>query len=76
MKDIENNNCDLEKEIDNYNETKLFNEIEMPLALVLADMELTGIRVDRKYLLNLKVELETKMKLMEEEIYKFIQENR
>ena len=57
-------------EIDNYNETKLFNEIEMPLALVLADMELTGIRVDKEYLLNLKVELETKMKLMEEEIYK------
>lgn len=57
-------------EIDDYDETKLFNEIEMPLALVLADMELTGIRVDKKYLLNLKEELETKMKLMQEEIYK------
>ena len=57
-------------EIDDYDETKLFNEIEMPLALVLTDMELTGIRVDKKYLLNLKEELETKMKLMQEEIYK------
>ena len=57
-------------EIDDYDETKLFNEIEMPLALVLADMELTGIRVDKKYLLNLKEELETKMELMQEEIYK------
>ena len=57
-------------EIDDYDETKLFNEIEMPLALVLADMELTGIRVDKKYLLNLKEELEAKMKLMQEEIYK------
>lgn len=57
-------------EIDDYDETKLFNEIEMPLSLVLADMELTGIRVDKKYLLNLKEELETKMKLMQEEIYK------
>ena len=56
--------------IDDYDETKLFNEIEMPLSLVLADMELTGIRVDKKYLLNLKEELETKMKLMQEEIYK------
>ena len=33
-------------------------------------MELTGIRVDKKYLLNLKEELEAKMKLMQEEIYK------
>lgn len=57
-------------EIDDYDETKLFNEIEMPLSLVLADMELTGIRVDKKYLLNLKEELEAKMKLMQEEIYK------
>ena len=57
-------------EIDDYDETKLFNEIEMPLSLVLADMELTGIRVDKKYLLNLKEELETKMKSMQEEIYK------
>lgn len=57
-------------EIDNYDETKLFNEIEMPLAFVLADMELTGIRVDKEYLLNLKEELETKMKLMQEEIYR------
>ena len=57
-------------EIDDYDETKLFNEIEMPLSLVLADMELTGIRVDKKYLLNLKEELETKMELMQEEIHK------
>ena len=57
-------------EIDDYDETKLFNKIEMPLSLVLADMELTGIRVDKKYLLNLKEELETKMKSMQEEIYK------
>lgn len=57
-------------EIEDYDETKLFNEIEMPLSLVLADMELTGIRVDKKYLLNLKEELEIKMKLMQEEIYK------
>lgn len=57
-------------EIDDYDETKLFNEIEMPLSLVLADMELTGIRVDKKYLLNLKEELETKMESMQEEIYK------
>lgn len=57
------------EEIATYNETKLFEEIEMPLAFVLADMELTGIRADRNYLLKQKEELETKMKLMQDEIY-------
>lgn len=57
------------EEIATYKETKLFEEIEMPLAFVLADMELTGIRVDRNYLLKQKEELETKMKLMQNEIY-------
>lgn len=57
------------EEIATYNETKLFEEIEMPLAFVLADMELTGIRVDRNYLLKQKEELEAKMKLMQDEIY-------
>ena len=56
--------------IDEYGETKLFSEIEMPLAYVLIDMELTGIRVDKDYLLKLKDELEVKIKDMEEDIYK------
>ncbi len=57
------------EEIASYNETKLFEEIEMPLAFVLADMELTGIRADKNYLLKQKEELEAKMKLMQDEIY-------
>lgn len=57
------------EEIATYNETKLFEEIEMPLAFVLADMELTGIRADKNYLLKQKEELEAKMKLMQDEIY-------
>ena len=56
--------------IDEYGETKLFSEIEMPLAYVLIDMELTGIRVDKDYLLKLKDELEVKIKDMEQDIYK------
>src|SRR3989344_3861357 len=36
----------------------LFNEIEIPLAGVLAEMELNGIKVDRDYLVNLSKELE------------------
>ena len=42
------------KEIEDYKETDLFEKVEMPLAFVLADMELTGIRVDHNYLENLK----------------------
>ena len=49
---------------------ELFDKIEMPLTNVLADMEKTGIRVDRGYLKRLEEELQIQMKGIEEEIYK------
>lgn len=67
---IYNTRSDFLLKIDEYGETKLFSEIEMPLAYVLTDMELTGIRVDKDYLLKLKDELEIKIKDMEQDIYK------
>ena len=67
---IYNTKSDFLFKIDEYRETKLFSEIEMPLAFVLADMELTGIRVDKDYLLKLKEELEVKIKQWEQDIYK------
>lgn len=67
---INSTKSDFLLKIDEYGETKLFSEIEMPLAYVLIDMELTGIRVDKDYLLKLKDELEVKIKDMEEDIYK------
>ena len=67
---IYNTKSDFLLKIDEYGETKLFSEIEMPLAYVLIDMELTGIRVDKDYLLKLKDELEIKIKDMEQDIYK------
>ena len=48
----------------------LFNEIEMPLSYVLADMELTGIKVNCEYLEKVQVELKGKMEDKEQEIYK------
>ncbi len=48
----------------------LFSTIEMPLTYVLADMELTGIRVDTKYLKEVEVELKNKMDVLEQDIYK------
>ena len=50
-------------------EDKLFYDIEMPLTYVLADMELTGIRVNREYLKDVELMLKDKMENLEEEIY-------
>ncbi len=50
-------------------EEELFEQIEMPLASVLADMELTGIRVDVDYLEKVAEELKTQMDQIEEQIY-------
>ncbi len=58
------------KEIEDNNERSLFYDIEMPLSLVLADMELEGIRVDKNSLDKLSSELKTKLDNLEQEIYK------
>lgn len=50
-------------------ELYLFNEIEMPLAYVLADMEITGIKVDRNYLSEMSKSLEERMNTLTKEIY-------
>lgn len=47
----------------------LFREIEMPLSVVLADMELTGIKVDVEYLTKVQNELKEKIDIVEKEIY-------
>ena len=57
------------KEIEEAEEMDLFNNIEMPLSRVLADMEITGIKVNTDYLTNVEVELKEKMDKLEEEIY-------
>jgi DNA polymerase-1 len=50
-------------------ELDLFNNIEMPLAAVLADMENTGIKVDTAYLSEIETTLKQDMEKLEEEIY-------
>ena len=57
------------KKLEEDGELDLFNNIEMPLSYVLADMELTGIRVDVDYLSEVEKELKGKMGLVEQEIY-------
>ncbi len=46
--------------------TKLFEDIEMPLVKVLADMELTGVRVDVSALTESKTVLEAELKRLED----------
>lgn len=52
----------------------LYNEIEMPLVRVLADMELTGIRVDKSVLVSMQKVLKDKILELENRIYELTQE--
>lgn len=47
----------------------LFNDIEMPLSYVLADMELTGIKVDKDYLVTVQDKLKNDLEKLEKDIY-------
>ena len=55
--------------LNNEDDMYLFNDIEMPLAYVLADMEITGIKVNKEYLEETGIELEKRMNILTEEIY-------
>ena len=59
----------LEEELEKEAEKSLFEDIEMPLARVLADMELTGIKVDSEYLDEVAKDLEKHIADMEQAIY-------
>lgn len=51
--------------------TSLFNDIEMPLARVLADMESEGIRVDKQVLIDMGEEIKIKLELITKDIYNY-----
>ncbi|MFH0857089.1 MAG: DNA polymerase I [bacterium] len=53
-----------------YKSEKVFNEIEMPLVPVLADMEFAGIKIDISFLNNLSKRLTKGIGEIEEKIYK------
>lgn len=57
------------EELQKNNELDLFQKIEMPLSFVLADMELTGIKVDVSYLEKVENDLKSQMNILEKEIY-------
>jgi len=59
----------LEKELKEKELFKLFSDIEMPLANVLAEMELCGIKLDLKLLAALSKDLENRLKKLIQDIY-------
>lgn len=62
--------CDnLYKELEKTNQLRLFNEIELPLARVLGDMELGGFLVDKDGLKQMSEELGERIKDLEQKIY-------
>nr|WP_294925784.1 DNA polymerase I [uncultured Flavobacterium sp.] len=56
-------------ELDKTETKKLFDEIEIPLVSVLADMETEGIRLDVEFLKSMSTEMEVEIKTLEENIY-------
>jgi len=58
-----------QKELGEANTQKLFNEIEIPLLRVLADMELEGINLDKVFLNSLADDLNNDIKTLESKIY-------
>ena len=60
---------DLEEELNERKATRLFNEIEMPLVQVLAEMEMAGIRLDVDYLAQMSEELSQRLGLIETRIF-------
>ncbi len=60
-----------EEEMIKEDNINLFNDIEIPLARVLADMEITGIRVDKKVLIDMGEEIKIKLELISKDIYNY-----
>ena len=54
---------------------KLFEEIELPLIPVLADMEMTGISLDTNYLNKMSIELQNRMNEIEIKVYAHVGEH-
>lgn len=59
----------LEKELQNHNQYELFSTIECPLATVLSDMEMTGVRIDSNALQESSKTISSAVSKIEEQIY-------
>ncbi|MEJ2510530.1 MAG: DNA polymerase I [Anaerolineales bacterium] len=60
---------ELQEDLKNVSETKLFEQMEMPLITVLAGMEMDGVGLDVKFLEKMSQELEERMAELEHDVY-------
>lgn len=60
----------IEPKLAKHNAQKLFKDIETPLINVLTDMEVEGVKIDEKALIDYSDELEKDIKAIEQKIYK------
>ena len=65
----------LYKELESKEMLYLFNDVEMSLSEVLADMEYTGFNVDKKRLLDMGEEIKIKIELITKDIYNYAGSN-
>ena len=65
----------LTEKLKEVNETSLFNEIEMPLVKVLADMQYTGIYVDKQELISYGELLKKEIEVLTRKIYEIAGED-
>mgnify|MGYP002566208565 FL=1 len=61
----------LYEDMKNEDNIYLFESIEMPLAKVLANMEIEGIRVDKKVLEEMGIEIKIKLEILTRDIYNY-----
>lgn len=63
---------ELQQELKEKGQWGLFQDLEMPLVLVLADMEFAGVRLDTNFLKQLSARLADRLVEIEQEIYQLI----
>jgi DNA polymerase I len=63
------------KELEDNEQLELINELELPLALILAEMEHTGVKVDQQRLIDMKEELGNRIEELEKKIHELAGES-
>ncbi|WP_186578409.1 DNA polymerase I [Aquibacillus kalidii] len=64
----------VEKELTENEQLTLLQELELPLALILGEMEATGVKVDVERLKNMGEELKERLQTIEDEVYELAEE--
>ncbi|MEL3972622.1 DNA polymerase I [Rossellomorea oryzaecorticis] len=63
------------KELEDNEQLELINELELPLALILAEMEHTGVKVDQQRLIDMREELGNRIEELEKRIHELAGES-